>query len=437
MEWYWILSIMFGIILVFLFSGLPVAFAFVTTNVIIIYFFMGGAGAFSMMVNSGFQMLNNFLLIPLPLFILLGMIVFTSGYGWMMIDALDDFIGKLPARLSIVVIAFGFMFGTVSGVPMGTVAMLGKMFSPIMLKKGYSKLLTLGPICTSGVLTMVNVCSSIGVLLGGLANASIGKILAGLLIPSLFMSILCVIYIIFVAVRHPEQAPKFEPKPITRQKRLQSLGYILPLLFVIFAVVVVVYMGIATPSEAAATGALAMFIVVACFKKLTWTAIKNSMLGAAETTTFVLFIIWGSITFSQILAFTGATTALAQIVTGLDVPTVVTVILMQLVVILLTRFMDLISVTVICTPIFAPVAVALGLDMVWFCCLTVINLGAATLIPPFGMELFTMKGVAPPEVTMGDIIKAAFPFYVVLMIGMAAMIIFPQIIMWIPNMIKF
>jgi len=435
MPWYVTLTIMFGILLVFLFSGLPVAFAFVVTNFIVIFFFMGGVAAFSMTVNSGFQMLNNFLLIPLPLFIILGSIVFTSGYGWLLIDALDDFIGRLPARMSVVVIAFGFMFGTVSGVPMGTVAMLGRMFSPEMLKRGYSKLLTLGPICTSGVLTMVNVCSAIGVLLGGLAGASVGRILAGLLFPSLLMAILCIIYIIFVVIRHPEQAPKYQPKPITAKKRLQSAGYILPLIFVIFAVVVVVYLGIATPSEAAATGALAMFIVVACFKKLTWTAFKRAMMGAAETTTMVLFIIWGSITFSQVMAFTGATRSLTQMVSNLDVAPVVSVILMQLVIILLTRFMDLISVTVITTPIFSAVATALGLNLVWFCAITVINLGAATMIPPFGMELFTMKGVAPPEVTMGDIIKAAFPFYLVLCVGIAIMIIFPQIIMFFPNMI--
>jgi len=434
-PWYWLLAIMFGIIMVFMFSGLPVAFAFVVTNFIIIAFFLGTA-RFTMTVNSGFQMLNNFLLIPLPLFILLGMIVFTSGYGWNLIRSLDVFIGKLPARLSIVVIAFGFLFGTVSGVPMGTVAMLGKMFSPEMLKQGYSKLLTLGPICTSGVLTMVNVCSAIGVLLGGLAGASVGKILSGLLLPSLFMAFLCAINIIIVVKRHPEQAPKYTPRPITGKEKWQALGYILPLIFVIFAVGVVVYMGVAPPSAAAATGALAMFIVVACFKKLSWQAFKNAMLGAAETTTMVLFIIWGSITFSQIMAYTGCTQQLATIVSTLDVPVVVSVILMQLVFILLTRFMDLISVTILVAPVFAPVANALGLDLVWFSCLTVINLGAATLIPPFGMELFTMKGVAPPEITMGDIIKSAFPFYVVLLIGLGIMIAFPGIIMFIPNMMK-
>jgi tripartite ATP-independent transporter DctM subunit len=434
MPWYVTLTIMFGMLLVFLFSGLPVALAFITVNFVVILMFMGGPSAFTMVVNSGFQMLNNFLLIPIPLFVMMGSIVFTSGAGWLMIDSLDNFIGRVPARLSVVVVAFGAVFGTVSGVPMGTVAMLGKMFSAEMLKRGYSKMLTLGPICVSGVLTMIIPPSSMAIILGGLAQASIGKILVGLFIPGFMLAALCIIWILFVAIRYPGSAPKYEPKQISFQKRMKSLGYILPLAIVIFAVTVVIYLGIATPTEAAATGTLAMFAVVAGYGKFSWKALKSTIIGTAEVTSMVLFIIWGSITFSQILAFTGSSAALAKAVGGLPLPPVVIVIIMQLIVALLTRFMDLISVTVITTPIFVAVINTFpGIDLIWFCCLTVCNLGASTMIPPFGMELFTMKGVAPPEITMGDIIKGAFPFYLVLVVGIALLIIFPQIIMVLPN----
>lgn len=434
MEWYFTLTIMFGLLLVFLFSGLPVALAFITVNFVTIFVFMGGMSSVSLVVNSGFNMLHNFILIPIPLFIMMGSIVFASGTGWLLIDALDDWIGRVPARMSVVVTVFGALFGTVSGVPMGTVAMLGKMFSPEMLKRGYSKGLTLGPICASGVLTMVIPPSAQAVIVGGMAQASIGQILVGLFIPGFLMTALIIGWILFIAIRHPEQAPVYEPKPVTWGKRMKSLGYILPLSVVVFAVTVIIYLGVATPTEAAATGSLAMFLVVAAYKKFSWTAFKNTLIGSAEVTTLVLFIILGSIAFSQILAYTGSARELAAIVEGLPLPPTVILIIMMLIMVLLTRFMDLISVTVITVPIFAPVATTLGIDLVYFSVLTVVNLGAATMIPPFGMELFTMKGVAPPEVTMGDIIAAAFPYYLIMAVAIALMIIFPQIIMVLPNM---
>jgi tripartite ATP-independent transporter DctM subunit len=190
----------------------------------------------------------------------------------------------------------------------------------------------------------------------------------------------------------------------------------------------------ATPTEAAATGALAAFILVAVYRKFSWNAFNKTLLGSVQVTVMVMMIIIGSVAFCQIMAYTGCTHALARLASNLDVPPTLIVIAMQVVVLILGCFMDLISLTMITVPIFMPVINALGLDPVWFCTMMLINLGAATLTPPFGMLLFTMKGVAPADVTMGEIIRAAIPYFIMNLIIIGLILVFPSIALWLPSM---
>jgi tripartite ATP-independent transporter DctM subunit len=436
MEWYVVLVIILGMLMVFLFSGLPVAFAFITVNFIAIYSFMGGAIAWAQVVPSAFQMLNSFTLIPIALFVMMGSVVFNSGAGWLIIDAMDKWIGRVPARLSVVALVFGTVFGAVSGVPMGTTAMLGKVFVPEMMRRGYSKGLTLGPILSGGVLDMVIPPSAMAVVLAGLAQASIGKLIIALFPPGFLLSFLYIAWVIFQAVRHPEQAPRYEAKPVSFGERMKSLGYILPLAGVIFLVTVIIYLGVATPTEAAATGALATFVLVAGFKRFSWSMLKRTLLDTTQTTIMVMMIIIGSVTFSQLLAYTGSTAALAQAASELSVPPIIVIIVMQLVISVLGCFMDLISISMITVPIFMPVVNALGFDPIWFLTIMLVNLAAATLTPPFGMLLFTLKGVSPPEITMADIIRAAVPYILIVFVAIALMIAFPAAVLWLPGLMK-
>ena len=433
MEWYFSLLIIFGMLMVFLFSGLPVAFAFIAVNFVAIFFFMGGVTGWAQVVPSAFQMLNSFVLLPIGLFVIMGSVVFNSGAGWLIIDALDDWIGRVPARLSVVALAFGTIFGAVSGVPMGTTAMLGKIFVPEMARRGYSKGLTLGPILSGGVLDMVIPPSAMAVLMGALAQVSIGKLLIALFVPGLLLSLLYVAWVIFQAVRHPEQAPRYQPKSLSFGQRMKSLGYILPLGGVVFLVTVIIYLGVATPTEAAATGALATFALVAGYRRFSWSMFKGTLLDSTQTTIMVMMIIIGSVTFSQLLAYTGSTAALARAASELALPPIIVVIAMQLVIAVLGCFMDLISISMITIPIFMPVVNTLGLDPVWFLAIALVNLSTATLTPPFGMLLFTLKGVSPPDVTMGDIIRGTFPFIIINFVGLVLMIAFPAAVLWLPG----
>jgi tripartite ATP-independent transporter DctM subunit len=436
MEWYYILIIVWALILVLFLSGMPVAFAFITINFIGIYIWMGGVSGFMTVISSAFDMLNNFLLVPVPLFVLMGMILFHSGAGWLVIDALDQWIGHIPGRLSVLAIAAGTAFSVVSGVPMGTTAMLGTVMMPEMRRRGYSPKMALGPIMGGGCLSMLIPPSAMAVILGGLAGVSIGKLLIAMFIPGFLLSALYISYILIQAILHPDQVPKYTAERVSLRGKMISLRYIIPLACVVFLVTGVIFFGIATPTEAAATGTLASFILVAAYRKFSWSALNKSIYGSTQVTVMVMIIIIGSVAFSQFLAFTGCTHAMARCAATLAMSPMVLVIAMQIVVFTLGCFMDLISIAMITTPIFMPIVNAIGVDPIWFCTMVMTNLGAGLLTPPFGMVLFTMKGVAPVGTTMGDIIAAALPYFIMNLTVIALMLIFPSIVLWLPGLMK-
>lgn len=427
---------MIAVLFVFLLSGMPVAFAFMSLNFLAIYILMGGVQGFMMVIPSAFEILNKFILAPIPLFIIMGMILFHSGSGWLVIDALDRWIGRIPGRLSVLSVGAGTVFAVVSGVPMGTTAMLGAVFVPEMRKRGYSNMMSIGPVLGGGSLALIIPPSGMAVILGGLADVSIGHLLIASIVPGFLLAGLYIVYILFQATFHPHLAPKYVAEKTSVRERVISLGYILPLAGVVFLVTGVIFLGMATPTEAAATGALASFILVAVYRKFSWSAFNKSLLGSVQVTVMVMMIIIGSVAFCQIMAYTGCTHALATLASNLKIPPILIVITMQVVVLLLGCFMDLISLTMITIPIFMPVINALGLDPVWFCTMMLINLGAATLTPPFGMLLFVMKGVAPADVGMGDIIRAAIPYFIMNLVIIGLVLIFPSIALWLPSQMR-
>jgi tripartite ATP-independent transporter DctM subunit len=271
------------------------------------------------------------------------------------------------------------------------------------------------------------------VILGGLADVSIGHLLIASVIPGLLLATLYIVYILFQAILHPELAPRYVGRKISSREKVKSLGYILPLGGVVFLVTGIIFLGIATPTESAATGALAAFVLVALYRKFSWSAFSKTLLGSVNVTVMVMMIIMGSVAFCQLMAYTGVTHSLARFASNLEVHPILIVVAMQVVVVILGCFMDLISLTMITIPIFMPVVKALHLDPVWFCTMMLLNLGAATLTPPFGMLLFTIKGVTPPDVSMADIIHASIPYFIMNWAIIAIVLFFPSIALWLPS----
>ncbi len=279
--------------------------------------------------------------------------------------------------------------------------------------------------------------SSLAVLLGAIGEISVGKVLVAIVVPGLVMAVLYAIYIIGRCWLQPSIAPAYETPPVPlSEKIIATAKYVLPIGFIFFLVVGVIFMGVATPSEAAATGTLGVFIMAFLYRRLSWEVVKKSIAGTLKISGMVLLIIAGAQAFSQILSFTGASQGLVELATGLPVTPLIIVIMMQVIILFLGGFMEVVAIMMITLPIFVPTILVLGFNPVWFAVLVLINIEMAMTTPPFGMNLFVMKGVAPPDTTMGDIYRAALPFLGCDLVAMALTIAFPAVALWLPGLMR-
>ncbi len=434
MEWPLALLLILGSLFVFMMAGLPIAFSFMAVNLIGALLWWGGSAGLTFATVSIMDSLTRFALLPIPLFILMGEVISHSGIAPRMIDSLDKWLGRLPGRLSLLAVGSGALFSTLTGVSMASVAMMGSTLVPEMEKRGYKKSMSLGPILGSGGLAIMIPPSSLAVLLGAISEISISGILIGIIFPGVLMTVLYAGYIIIRCTLQPAIAPPYEvhSTPVL-EKILSSVRYILPIGLVIFLVIGVIFMGIATPSEAAATGAVGTFILAALYGKLNWKVVKKSIVGTGHITVMILMIIAGATAFSQILVFSKASGGLIEFFVGLAVHPFLILIAMLAIGLFLGTFMAVTGVIMVTIPLFMPIVNALGINEIWFAVLMMLNLEIATTTPPFGLSLFVMKDVAPPDTTMGDVYKAGLPFIGCDLIAMALMVIFPAITLWLPG----
>ena len=257
----------------------------------------------------------------------------------------------------------------------------------------------------------------------------------GIIIPGLLVSAIMAAYIIVRCTFQPELAPTYDVERVPLSEKLRETAkYVLPQGLIIFAVIGLMFLGIASPSEAAACGAIGTCFLAACYKRLNWDVIKKATNSSLNVTGMILIIIAGAQAFSQILAFTGATTGLAEYATSLPVSPITIVVFMQLIILFLGCLMDVVSIMMITLPIFVPVVRQLGYSDVWFAITYLINIEMAGISPPFGLSLFVMKAVAPEGTSMSDIYWAAVPFILCSLVGMVLIILFPEIALWLPNL---
>lgn len=437
MPWWSAFIVILGSLLVLMLSGLPVAFCFIFINLVGAFFLWGGQIGFHQLIVSIFGSISNFTLLPVPLFILMGEVIFLTGIGPNMLNALDKWLGRLPGRLSLLAVGGGVLFSTLTGTSLASVAMLGSVLLPIMEKAGYKKPMTLGPILGSGGLAMMIPPSALAVLFGSIGEVSIGGILIAIIIPGLVMAALYAVYIIGRCYFQPDLAPVYDaPSSTLSEMILSTLKYLLPVGGIIFLVVGVIFLGVATPTEAAATGAIGCFILAALYRKLTWAMIKKATFNTLGITVMMFMIITGARAFSQIMAFSGASNGLIEYALTLPLPPILIIVAMQFVVFFLGMFISPLPIMMITLPLFMPVVHAFRFDPLWFGVIYLINIEMASTSPPFGMSLFVMKGVAPPDTTMGDIYRAALPFLYCDIVAMALVFFFPQLALLIPNLMK-
>lgn len=435
MEWWLVLLIIFGSLLCLMLTGLPVAFSFLLINLVGVYTLWGGLSGIHQLILSIFESVTFFALLPVPLFILMGEILFHSGMGTRMLDALDAFLGKLPGRLSLVAVAGGVLIAVLCGNTWASTAMLGSMLVPEMRERGYKKPIALGPILGGGALAIIIPPSGMAVVLATLAGISVGGLLIAGLIPGLVMAGLFVLYIVGRCMLQPEIAPTHTPQKRTLAERILPLvKYVLPLGVIVFSVIGLMLLGFATPSESAAFGVLSTAVLGWIYGGLSWESVRKSFAGTMATTTMILMIFCGSTAFSQLLSFSGATRGMVEFAVNLPIPPVALLICMMLVVMFLGMFMEQMSILMITLPIFMPVCKALGWDPLWFGLMLLVNMSIANLSPPFGIELFVLKGVSSKDTTMGDIYRAAVPFIIIEAIVIFLVIIAPPIATWLPSL---
>ncbi len=435
MEWWGYLISFFAGLAVLLLMGLPVAFAFLTVNLIGVYVFWGGAIGLGQLILSIDSSVSTFVLVPLPMFILMGTVMFHSGVAYKLIDVLDQWLGRIAGRLAVLAVGAGALFATLTGVAMGSVAMLGSTLAPDMERRGYSKSMSLGPILASGSLAILIPPSALAVILASLGRFSIGKLLIGIVVPGFLLAVVYAAYIVIRCRLQPSLAPAYEIEPTPLGRRLRDTArYVVPPVSVVFLVIGTIFLGVATPTEAAAVGALLSIVMAALYGRLNWEVTKKAVGAATSLSVMVLVILTGSAAFGQLLSFSGVTPAITRLATDTVLDAIVVLILMQFVVIFLGMFIEQTSIVMVTIPIFMPIVGAMGWDPIWFGAIMVLNLEMATISPPFGLSLFVMKGIASPGTTMGDIYRAALPFVGLNLIVMAAMIAFPGIVLWLPGL---
>jgi tripartite ATP-independent transporter DctM subunit len=436
MSWQLSSLLLLGGSTVLLFIGMPVAFSFIAINIVGATLFLGGDAGLSQMLRNSAVAVINFSLTPIPLFVLMGEILFHTGLALKVIDGIERLVRQVPGRLAVVAVVAGTVFSAISGSTIATTAMLGSLMLPVMLSRGYNPVMATGPIMAIGAVDMLIPPSALTVLLGSLSGISISKLLIGGVVPGLMLSVAFVGYIVVRAMANPALAPATVIEKRSGWAKYELLVlYVLPLVSIFVVVIGAMSGGIATPTESAALGALATMALAVAYRALSFDALLKSLRGTVGISAMILFIILGATTFSQILSFSGATEGIVSTILGGGLTPFAILAGMMLLLIFLGIFVDQVSMMLITLPVFMPIVQRLEIDLIWFGVLYLICMQLGLLLPPHGLLLMTMKGVAPKEVTMAHIFRAVVPYVAMSLVLLVIIIIFPAIATWLPNLL--
>ncbi|MRX51954.1 TRAP transporter large permease subunit [Paracoccus sp. S-4012] len=435
MIW-WQTLLLFLVLLAILFAvGLPVAIAFLGVNLVGAWLFLGGEMGLMQLARNASLSVNSFSLVPIPLFVLMGELLFHTGLAYRAIDAVERLLSRLPARLACVTVVGGTIFATLSGSSIANTAMLGGTVSQDMLRRGYSPTLSMGPAMAVGGIAVLIPPSALAVMLGSLSGISISQLLIGGIMPGLLMGVAFLVYVIFVGMTDPTSAPRDTAPPMPFRERVTPfIRDVIPLSGIFIAVVGGMLSGIATPTEAAALGAVAALLTTMLYRQLTFANLMKSLTETAKVSISILFIIVASTTFSQILSFSGATTGLLRMVQGLDMTPFMLLLVMLLIVLLLGCLIDQISIMMITLPFFIPLVHTAGIDVIWFGLLMLVAIELGLLTPPFGLLLMVMQGTIR-DMPLTRIYRAAAPFIVIELVILALMLLWPDLTLYLPRML--
>ncbi|MEW6262451.1 MAG: TRAP transporter large permease subunit [Thermodesulfobacteriota bacterium] len=428
--------IVFGAMFLVLATGLPVGFALGGVGLIFTYF-LWGPKALATIAYSAFDTWSTSILLAAPLFLFMGTILQESGIADDVYEMFYRWMGGLRGGLAIGTIIICTIFAAIMGISGASTITMGLIALPSMFKRGYNKELVIGAIAAGGVLGILIPPSVIMIIYAMIARESVGQMFAGGVVPGL---ILAGLYITYIAVRsylQPELAPAMprEERASWRQKLVSLKAVVLPILMIL-VVLGSIYTGVATPTEAAAIGAVGAFICAAIYGRLTWNVVKKASRYTFMLTGMVMWILLGAATFNNLYRAVGAQTLVMDLVGDMGVHPWTVLIMMQLSLFILGMLMDDFAIVMLCVPIYVPIIKALGFNSLWFAMLFMVNMQMAYLTPPYGFNLFYMKSIVPKDVNMGHIYRSVLPFIALQFIGLILIMVFPRLALWLPQMMK-
>ena len=397
-----------------------------------------GAEVGNLITTSTFNVLKNYTLLAIPLFIFMGSILENTGIAKRLFHALNINLGRVRGGLAVSALLISILFGASTGVVGATVVTMGVLFLPEMLKRNYNKEMSTGVICAGGTLGVLIPPSIMLILYGPAAGISVGKLFYAALIPGLLMGTLYIIYILVRSYTKSDFAPavpKEELAQYTMKDKMVGLLHVLPVIIIVLSVLGSIWFGIAPPTEAAAVGCFAALIVAASYRELTFTVIKKSLYNTIQSSAMVYMIIIFAGFFVSVFMRLGGGAVVDQAIRAIPFNKWGIFIVMMLIVFVLGLLMDWIASILIIIPIFTPIASTLGFDPIWFATMVCVMYQTSFLTPPFAYSIFYLKGVAPPEIKTGDIMRGVWPFVGLQVLTLILCAIFPQLITWLPNKI--
>ncbi len=431
----WITGLMILVFMAILAAGLPLAFA---TGAVAVMFAIGlfGVGSLNLIVSRVFTLMGNYVLVSVPLFILMACILERAGVAEDLFRAVHVWSGRLRGGLAVAVIISCAIMAAMVGVIGAEVVTMGVVALPAMLSRKYDKDLALGSICAGGGLATLIPPSVVFIMYGLTAGVSVGQLYMAGVVPGLILAGFFIAYIVTRSYLQPALAPAAseEERSIPLRQKLGLLrGLILPGV-VAFGVLGSLYAGLATPTEAAGVGCLGAFFSAAVNRRLTWENVSRAVVDTTKVTCMLYWLFFGASALIGVYTLAGGTNFMKQTITALPIGPWGVLILMQIVWIILGCLIDWIGIRLLTAPIFVPIIESFGFNTVWFGVLFCMNMQISYLSPPFGPAVFYLKGVTPPDITIGDIFHSIWPFMALQMVALALVMAFPRLALWLPSL---
>ena len=424
-----IAGLLLGHQLAFVLGGLAVIFGFLAW----------GPDSFGMFMSRIYSMMDNYVLIAIPLFILMAQLLGQSKVSENLFDSLRYLLGPIRGGVALAVVVVSVLFAACTGIIGASVVTMGVLALPLMIRYQYDKKLSTGVICAGGALGILIPPSIMLIVMGSETGLSVGQLFAGALLPGVILGVLYLAYVFVMCYLHPELGPTLsleERRSISRREiLLKVLKSLVPPMILILGVLGSIFAGIATPTEAAGMGAALALVLIFCYRRFSWAMLFEAVTVTTRATSMVLIVAVGATCFTGVFLGTGGGNVVSEFILSMGMGKWGIFLVMMLINFILGMFIDWLGIVMITFPIFVPIASSLGFDKLWFVVISAVMLQNSFLTPPFGYALIYLRGIAPQEVTTQEIWYGALPFVAIMLFGFIICTFLPEIILWLPALV--